>query len=198
MVLPMFPSEFLSLARDWCRGRNWLVRLPVWLCLVWIFVQHLRDPLYTSIFGGLNLGVHELGHVIFSPFGEFVGVAGGTIAQCSLPLIGMVMFWRQGDFFALTFGLGWLSTNLFNVAVYCGDARAMELPLVSIGGGEGGETIHDWDYMLDRFHLLNYDHTIATLIRLSAVSIMLISLAFGAWLLWRMIRDRDEAPSANL
>jgi hypothetical protein len=82
--------------------------------------------------------------------------------------------------------LFWVAQNLFNIAVYVGDARAQLLPLV--GGG-----IHDWAYMLGRMGLLQSDGTIAKLLRLLGWTLMLSAIGFG----WRFSR-RDEEESQEL
>lgn len=43
----------------------------------------------------LNLGIHELGHMLFRPAGEFLCIAGGTILQLLIPIISVFMFVRQ-------------------------------------------------------------------------------------------------------
>jgi hypothetical protein len=179
--------SFLNEARNWCAGRHWPLRLALLVYFAWILVNHLRDPDYSSWFGGLNLGIHELGHFVFAPFGRTMGIAGGTFLQCLAPLISIGMFWRQEDYFGFAFSFGWLSTNLFNVARYVGDAVAMELPLVSPFAGD--EVIHDWNYLLEEMHLIQYDLKIAAGIRVAAIVCMLAGLAWGGWIVANMIRQ---------
>jgi len=178
-----------ALHRDalvWCQEKRWWGwRLPFLLFFAYILVRHLASPDYQSIFKGLNLGIHELGHFVFGFLGEFMGVAGGTLLQCLVPIGSMAMFLRQRDFFAIAVCFGWLSTNLFDVATYAGDARAMELPLVSPGVGD---VIHDWNYLLGQTGLLKADQTIAFLFRAGGVLTMLVCLIAGGWLLWKMAR----------
>ena len=179
---------------NWCQGRIWYGRALLLLWLAWIGIEHLRDPLYTSLFGGLNLGIHEAGHLVFRFDGEFLAVAGGTILQLAAPLGAAVMFLRQPDFFALSVCGAWFSTNLYNVATYMADARAMELPLVSIGGSS--DVIHDWHYMLSHLHLLVWDTRFASFTRLIAFLAMWGSIAFGAWMLWKMAKSKPRDPVA--
>ena len=179
---------------SWCQGRIWYVRALMLLWLAWIGIEHLREPLYTSLFGGLNLGIHEAGHLVFRFDGEFLAVAGGTILQLAAPLGAAVMFLRQPDFFALSVCGAWFSTNLYNVATYMADARAMELPLVSIGGSS--DVIHDWHYMLSHLHLLVWDTRFASFTRLIAFLAMWGSIAFGAWMLWKMAKSKPRDPVA--
>jgi hypothetical protein len=169
-----------------CANRSWLPRAPFIILLAYILVRHLGDPGYQSIFKPLNLGVHELGHYVLMPLGKFLEMAGGTILQCLVPVAAMAVFLKQRDLFATTVGLGWLGTNFFDVATYAGDARSMGLPLVSPGGGY---VIHDWNYLLGRLGMLEWDKTIATGLRVGATCSMAIGLAAGIWLLWLMARS---------
>ena len=176
---------------EWCKGRFWVLRLLVLIFFGYIFFNHLNSSSYQSIFKPLNLGIHELGHYIFA-FGRFMEMAGGTLAQCLAPVISMAMFFRlQRDFFAVAFCFGWLSTNFFDVATYAADARAMQLPLVSPGGGD---VFHDWNWLLGRMGMLEWDSAIAFLFNAGGVISMLICLAGGGWLVWNMIasgRNRE-------
>ncbi len=180
-------------AAAWAEGRNGWVRLPLLLWFVWILRGHLIDPEYQSLFGGLDLAIHEAGHLVFGFLGEFMGVAGGTILQLAAPLITAEIFRRQRDWFAIAVAGCWLSVNLFDVARYAGDARAQELPLVS---PITGDPIHDWNFMLGSLGLLKHDTAIAGGIRALAILTMLAGLAAGGWLVWRMLRPRKPAESA--
>lgn len=186
-----WPGRLSQEVREWSRGRLWAVRVPLLLWFFWIGYQHLTDPMYTSLFGGINLGIHELGHVLFRPLGEFLSVAGGTLTQLAAPLVSAFLFARQPDWFAETFCGAWLATNLYNVAVYLGDARTMELPLVSLGGGEA---IHDWHYLLSHMGVLEWDTGIATLLRVIAFLVLWSSIAAGVWICWLMYSS-PKAPT---
>ncbi|MFH0791051.1 MAG: hypothetical protein V2A64_05405 [Candidatus Omnitrophota bacterium] len=186
-----FFDSFRLEAKEWCRGRLWQARLPVLLWFVYVLVRHLKDPLYAGILKGLDLGIHELGHLVFAPFGSFLRTAGGTILQCLAPVIAMVNFYRLRDFFAITLCFGWLAVNLFDVAVYMADARAMELPLVGPFAGNAEYVRHDWNYLLGEMGLLQYDVTLAFWVRMAAVFIMLFCFISGAWFLWQMFKLRE-------
>ena len=175
-------------AADWCRGRSWAARAPLMLWFGYVLVRHLASPEYRSVVAPLNLGIHEAGHLLFRWLGEFLGIAGGTLLQLAAPFVAMGMFYRQRDWFGIAFGFGWLSTNLFDVAVYAGDARRQTLPLVSVGGGD---VWHDWNYLLSATGLLAWDGFLAFLFRAAAVAAMAVALGGGGWLLWRMARPTD-------
>lgn len=185
-----FFRDFKDDAADWAQGRWWLPRLFLLLYLAYAAFQHFRDPEFsTFLFGGVTFGIHELGHVIFSPLGEFLGIAGGSLAQVLAPILAGVTFlyWQrdgepQRDYFALAVAGFWLSFSLHNLALYVGDARRQLLPLL----GLSSDPIHDWAYLLGRLGLLSYDLRLAGLIRLAAILISLAALLFAAWLLKRM------------
>jgi hypothetical protein len=196
IVLMKRVLEFLkSMHEDvlkWCgEHRMWYVRLPFLLWFAYMLVNHLADPMYTSLFGGINLGIHELGHFVFMPFGEFLHAAGGTILQCAAPVIVMAGFYRMRDYFAITICFGWLSTNFFSVATYVADARALALPLVTPGGGPAK---HDWNYLLGRMGMLHRDLTFAFMLRVAAVISMIICFIGGGYILYRMIKPYKEPP----
>jgi hypothetical protein len=189
-----WPRRLLSEIDDWCAGRWWQVRLPVLAFLAWIWIRHAQDPRYQSVFKGLNLGIHELGHYVFGPFGEMPGALGGSLLQCLLPLIAAAMFVRQRDWFAVCFAFGWLGTNFFEVATYAGDAVAMALPLVTPGGGH---PIHDWNYFLGNYGWLRHTESVAAWHRAAAHVSMTIALAGGSWVVSRMMAAAMREHRAN-
>lgn len=178
-------------ARDWCNGRMWFPRVPLWLYLAYVGARQFASPeLYCSLFGGINLGIHEGGHLLFRFAGEFICVAGGTLAQLSAPVISAWIFAKQRDYFGIAVCLGWLSTNLVNVGVYMADARDMALPLVTVGGGSENQVVgHDWRYLFTHLGVLEFDTTIGFLTRALGSGVMLAALIAGAWLIWEMARS---------
>jgi hypothetical protein len=179
-------SSLIAQAQDYCRGRSWWWRL---LILVWFgheLVRYLSDDHYGSLLSPLNLGIHEFGHLIFSWAPQFVVVAGGSFVQLAAPVFGLWNFYRQDDLFSMTLCFGWLSTNLFEVARYQADARAMQLDLVS-PFGSGDTVIHDWNYLFFHTGLLDYDTLIAAFTKCLAVGAMLIGLSAGGWMIVQMM-----------
>jgi hypothetical protein len=173
-------------ARDWSAGRWWSWRLLLLLLLAWNGWRVFTDEEYAGLFGGITFGVHELGHLVFGYFGEFITVAGGSIAQLLVPILAGALMLRQRDYFGLAAAGAWLSSSLVNLAAYVGDARALELPLV----GLGPDPQHDWAYLLGHLDMLQYDRRIAAILRLGAVVILGASLVLGAWLCLLMARRR--------
>ncbi len=193
----MLPTlrDLLDDAADWAEDRWWLPRLPLLLYLAYVGWQHFRQPEeYSSLlFGGVTFGVHELGHVIFSPFGELISIAGGSLAQVLAPLAAAAVFllWQrdgepQRDYFGVAVAGCWLAFSLYNLATYVGDAKHQDLPLL----GLSADPIHDWAYLLGRIGLVDYGMRFAGLIRLLALGIWGTSILFAVWLLKRMAASR--------
>src|ERR1700755_2634051 len=88
------------------------------------------DPHRWHFIDGVNLIIHEAGHVVFMPFGEFITVAGGSLFQLIVPAAFALYFYRRGQLFSAALVLFWLGQSLLNVAVYAGDALKVELPLL--------------------------------------------------------------------
>jgi hypothetical protein len=168
----------------WTRGRWWFVRLPILLFLAYVWIRVVADPSYQSIFKGLNLGIHELGHYVFAPFGELMAAWGGSLFQCLVPLAAIPMFVKQRDYFAIFFAFGWLATNFFDVAFYAEDAVAMALPLVTPGGGH---PVHDWNYILGAKGWLRHTESIAGLHWFLGHLSMVVAIGGGAWVTGRML-----------
>jgi len=178
----------LESAHEWVaqrvRGQRWWPRAPLLLVLLWIAQGYLGDPLHRSIFDGLTLGFHEMGHAAFSWLGvRILTVAGGTTFQIAVPVAaGAYLLVKQHDPFGAAFGGFWLGTSLFNAGVYAADARAQALPLVSPFGPVDVDS-HDWTVMLLRFGMLTKDEAIGDALRSGGVVVMFVSIAVGAWIL---------------
>jgi hypothetical protein len=141
----------------------------------------IRSPDDFGLLDSVDLPIHETGHLVFAPFGEFVQFAGGTLFQLIMPLCFVVYFWRRRDRFAASVVLVWVAQNLWNIARYAADARAQELPLV--GGGE-----HDWAYMLGRLGWMMHDTQIAAGIHAAGV----LLFAYAVLTAWFAASDRNE------
>lgn len=175
-----------SEGREWAAGKFPYFRSLLWLFFVYVFVRHLSDPDYGNLFSGINLGIHELGHVVLSFMPMFIMVAAGTLFQLATPAASVFVFLKQRDFFALSASFGWLSTSLFEVSRYAGDAEKMELPLVSPFGG--GDIIHDWNYILSKLGILGAAPAVSAFCWLLAFLSMAVALLWGGYLLIIMFR----------
>lgn len=176
-------------ALAWCaegRHAGWrLLFLAYGVFLAW---KLLFRPEFFTPLDFLNLGIHELGHVVAMPLGEWIGVAGGSAAQLLAPVYGIWQFRRQRDYFGAAFGFAWLGESLGNLSVYIADARKQELPLANLFGGD---PIHDWNYLLLEANRLNMDHAYAMRVRFLGLVMVGVFLWAGTWLVWNIAKAKD-------
>lgn len=145
----------------------------------------------------VNLVFHEAGHVVFSPFGRFVMVLGGSALQLLVPVGCAVALHRSRNPFGVTVAAWWAAENLLDIAPYVHDARALRLVL--LGGRTGAEVEgHDWEYLLSTLGWMRLDHTLARALHAAGLLAMSAALVWGAVLLagqWRAARSgRTAAP----
>lgn len=187
------PASRRQDAVAWCRGRYWHWRAALLVALALGALRALRDDDYVGLFAGITFGVHELGHLVFAPFGLWMSVAGGSLAQLLLPIAAGTLMLHYRDYFGAAVTGVWLSASLSNMAVYVADARARNLTLV----GFGEDPLHDWAYLLSSVGLLQADLAAARLVRLVAFVVLVVSVAVGAWLCRTMARSRPALEPAS-
>jgi hypothetical protein len=141
------------------------------------------------ILDAVDLAIHETGHLVFAPFGEFMGFLGGTLFQLALPVAFVVYFWRRDDRHAASVALWWVAQNCWNVSVYVRDARTQALPLV--GGGE-----HDWAYLLGRLGWLQHDRALGVGVHVVGALIYVAAIAAGVRYTSRRSFPTTEPASA--
>src|SRR5262245_56318432 len=129
--------------------------------LLWI----AYDPMQGSLVHYIDLPIHETGHLLFRPFGEFMGVAGGSLFQVIMPLAFVGYFVWRGQYYSAAIVSLWVGESILDVYVYAADAVVMQIPLISgFTGSEG--SFHDWNYLLTATGLLSSTKTVAGIIRL--------------------------------
>lgn len=153
----------------------------VWLSCIYCF-YYLQGALKQDwhFIDNVDLIIHEAGHLIFMPFGEFLTVAGGSLLQVILPIIFFIYFHKEKQYFSQAVMLLWVAINLFNVGVYASDALKMQLPL--LGGENSG---HDWNYLLLQTRLINQTKLVSDLIFFSGI----VNVLFAAYLAFTHMND---------
>jgi hypothetical protein len=136
--------------------------------------------------------IHEGGHLLFRFFGEFLAVAGGTILQLAVPLMLAAFFVFQRQIPGTAFCIFFFFEQSLPIATYMADARAQELPLLTVGDGD--DVIHDWNYLFGRLGVLKHDTQIAHAVRVLGWIGMVATLA---WLIWRSLKSETKQPQMN-
>jgi hypothetical protein len=174
------------------RADAWLpVPGPILVALVAFFCVFLYQltrgggmpPLMDDVF----MPIHEAGHFLFRFFGMTASVAGGTLLQLLVPFALASYFAWQRQPQGVAFCAFFFFDQLLSVARYMADARAQNLPLITVG--ETDYVIHDWNYLFTKLGLLDYDVPIASIVRFVG---WLGMFAVVVWLLWRGFSDSPE------
>jgi hypothetical protein len=145
----------------------------------------------------INLPFHEAGHLFFSPFGRFLQVLGGTLGQWLVPLIVLCAFVVKGNPFGASVGLWWLGESFLDIAPYMNDARAGQLMLLGGVTGSEVEDYHDWEVLLTKLGWMQHDHLIARLTFGSGVILMILSLAWGGYILWQQYKSSGRQQAGG-
>jgi hypothetical protein len=138
----------------------------------------------------VDLGVHELGHMLTFWAPELMCQAAGSFLQVAVPVAFAVYFFLRHDRFAVVFAVAWAAESLNNVSVYIYDATRMVLPLL---GDDGSGAGHDWRNILSRLGWLDHTDGIAYTVR--GLSVLLFVVAFGLAVWWwvKAWRESREA-----
>jgi hypothetical protein len=149
------------------RGRQalFVAMVPYAVWLVFAYRYHFLD--------GVNLLFHEAGHVFFGILGRTIGVLGGTLGQLVFPIATAIHFRREDKPFDSAVCLFWLGESLMYAGVYIGDAQRRALPLINDG-------IHDWWWLLSRWHLLGAAEGLGTFVHLVASGVVIGALVLAA------------------
>jgi hypothetical protein len=134
------------------------------------------DPYQWHLIDGVNLVIHEAGHIIFSVLGEFLMIAGGSLFQIIMPAIFVGYFAYRRNFYSAALVLFWVGESVLNVSVYAADSLALQLPLLG-----GQDSMHDWNFMLSNLGLLQSTHTIANSIRLLGTLTIILASCGAFW-----------------
>jgi hypothetical protein len=144
------------------------------------FVWIAYDPMLGSFLDLVDLPIHETGHLLFRLFGEFMGIAGGSLFQVILPAVFVGYFvWRE-QYYSAAIVLFWVGQSILNVWVYAADAVVMRLVLTSgFTGSEG--SFHDWNYMLTQTGLIGSTKIVAGIIRSVGTLVIIASGVFSIY-----------------
>ncbi len=173
-------------------GEPYIIRTLFWVFVVLYSLQFfsfsINAEVMNSFLHGPNLIFHEAGHVIFMPFGDFIGILGWTLGQCLMPIIvGSVFFFKEANPFWASIALWWLWQNLTDVALYISDAWARSLPLI----GGMSEEAHDWGNLLSMMDIIEYDFTLGIITHYIGMIFMILGLMWWGYILLVRMRERN-------
>lgn len=148
------------------------------------FLWIAYDPMQGSFLDNVDLPIHETGHLLFRPFGEFMMVAGGSLFQVIFPAVFVGYFVWQKRLYSAAIVLFWVGQSILNVWVYAADAVVMRLVLTSGFTGTEG-SFHDWNYLLTATGLLSSTKIVAGIIRVVGTLVIIAagvsSIYYSLW-----------------
>jgi hypothetical protein len=185
--------------------QSWIERLPVlesltepwrplprwaagaWLAFYGLFLFELaRGSGFLPMIDLVFVPIHEGGHLLFGYLGHAFMVAGGTLLQLLVPLALATYFCFQRQIAGVAFCMFCFFEQFLPIATYMADARAQELPLITVGSPEFVE--HDWFAMFSSLGVLQRDTQIASMLRIVGWAGM---VSVVAWLAWRGLRKTE-------
>jgi len=167
----------------------WLAVFALAWCVVYgwhAFVRGSRVPVLEY----MDIAVHELGHIVFRPFGPLVSLIMGSGTQVLFPfVVGLVFLVWKRDPIRTGICWAWCGSAAADAATYIYDAPRGQLALIGFGGGSNGShMLGDWSRILgpqyfDKLYLadrLSADvRTAGVLIWFTAVGLVLFGLVKG-------------------
>ena len=168
---------------DWCPVPR--AALVAWLVFYMLFLyQAMRGSGVMLMIDLVFIPIHEGGHLLFRIFGEFLMVVGGTFLQFFVPAALATYFIFQRQVQGTAFCVFFFFEQCLPVAPYMADARAQDLPLLTVGDAE--YVIHDWNYLFGHLGLLDHDIQIAGIVCTIGWMGMIGTVA---WFVWRSLNS---------
>jgi hypothetical protein len=149
--------------------------------------QLARGSGFPQLMDLVFIPVHEGGHLLFRFLGQTLAIAGGTLLQLAVPLMLASYFVLHRQVQGVAFCVFFFFEQFLPISVYMADARAQELPLLTVGDTD--YVIHDWNYLFTWFGVIDHDTEIAHFVRVVGWFGMLGTVA---WMAWRSLRSQQE------
>lgn len=135
--------------------------------------------------------IHEFGHLLFRPFGEFMHNLGGSLFQAGLPLVfGGIFLVKNRDPFSAAVMLWWSAVAVMDIAPYMYDAQMPQHILLT--GRTGDTGAHDFIDVLGDLGLLLRAQAVARITHGFGVAMLIASFAWAGWMVWKQYAVRRE------
>jgi hypothetical protein len=133
--------------------------------------------------------IHEFGHVLFRPFGEFMHLLGGSLFQVGLPLVfGGIFLVKNRDPYSAAVMLWWSAVAVMDVAPYVYDAQQPQHVLLTGRTGENGA--HDFIDILGDLGLLTRAQAVGYGVHRGGLVMLVTAYAWAGWLTYLQFTRR--------
>ena len=188
-------AETVRLPEDIQRRLNvWKAVGAIGVCAFYgwfAIVKNTQVPLLVF----LDIAVHEIGHKVFSPFGNLIMLIMGTGTQILFPfLLGMVFaVWRR-DLVAWGICWAWAASAMCDGARYIYDAPRGEMMLLGASDGLG-----DWSKILgpEHFDKLYLADRLSAIVRTVGIVTWLAAVTIVVWAIVWNVRGVRRATAAD-
>lgn len=136
---------------------------------VWVYLGGQRAFLISYV----DLGFHELGHLLFSWAPGLVPPLAGSVTQILVPLGLALYFAARRESYGTALLLAWAATSAANVSVYAADAPMQALTL--LGNGR-----HDWAWVFQSLGHMEWAAPFSTGMRWFGVALAAVGLLVAA------------------
>lgn len=148
--------------------KPWLGSIILFPIMVWLLVNNGN---FIPLLDHFTLLIHEGGHGIFRIFGSFIYTLGGSLMQILIGLLFIYYFYSNKKKLGVQISLVYLGENFLNISKYAADAQAQRLPLLG-----GNKVYHDWNFLLNKMNILEYDQTVGGFFVVLAVASFILCL----------------------
>jgi hypothetical protein len=165
----------------------------LFLMAVWGWFALVKND-QTPIFVYLNIAVHEIGHVLFRPFGELTTLIMGSGFEVLFPFaVGVVFLIRKRDLVSTAVAWGWAASALASASTYIADADDGRLALL---GATGPDAAGDWERILGEefFDKVYLADSIAGTVRTFGYALWFVALGLA---ILAIVRNRLQARTAD-
>ena len=143
----------------------------------------------------LDIAVHEIGHKVFSPFGNLIMLIMGTGTQILFPLVVGVVFgiWKR-NFIAWGICWAWAASAMCDGARYIYDAPRGEMMLLGAGDGLG-----DWSKILgpEHFDKLYLADRLSSRLRTLGIVMWFVAVGLIVFSLVRNLQANRDVTAAQ-
>jgi hypothetical protein len=138
--------------------------------------------------------IHEFGHILFRPFGEFMTMLGGSLFQAGLPLVfGAIFLVKNRDPYAAAVMLWWSAVAVMDIAPYVYDAQVPTHVLLT--GRTGDTGAHDFIDVLGDLGLLGRAQVIGYAVHRFGGAMLGAAFGWAAYVVWRQWQARASADA---
>ncbi len=137
--------------------RQWTYGAAALACVALAWLSW-RGHGFVPLLNLVDLGFHELGHLLAMPLPDSAMLVAGSLAQVAVPAgLTVYFWWWRRDLVGAVATLAWTGTSMRGVGAYMADATVRQLPL--IGSGR-----HDWATLFGRWGVLDMAPNIGGLV----------------------------------